>query len=50
MCGLFRGEEKVYFIVINLIDSWKGDLKVFYDIINFIFSLGSIVSILVVLW
>lgn len=50
VCGPFRGEEKAYSIVTNLIDSWKGDLKVLRDIINFISSPGSIASILVALW
>lgn len=49
VCGPFRGEEKAYSIVTNLIDSWKGDLKVLHDIINFISSPGSIASILVAL-
>ena len=50
VCGPFRGEEKAYSIVTKLIDSWKGDLPVLHDIINFISSPGSIASILVALW
>ncbi|XP_078319410.1 transmembrane channel-like protein 7 isoform X1 [Crassostrea virginica] len=49
VCGPFRGEEKAYSIVTKLIDSWKGDLPVLHDIINFISSPGSIASILVAL-
>lgn len=48
-CGPFRGEEKAYSIVTELIDSWKKNLPVLHDIINFISSPGCIASILVAL-
>lgn len=48
-CGPFRGQDKAYDVVINLVESWKDDYKVLHEIVKVISSPGVIAGVLVIL-
>ncbi|KAJ8319015.1 hypothetical protein KUTeg_004106 [Tegillarca granosa] len=48
-CGPFRGKDKAYSIVTDLVDSWNTEIKALHEIINFISSPGFIAGVLVFL-
>jgi hypothetical protein len=49
-CGPFRGQNKAYDIVLTLVDSWKHDYKVLYEIVKMVSSPGLIAGVLICLW
>lgn len=49
-CGPFRGQTKTYDVVLTLVDSWKDDYKVLYEIVKVVSSPGVIAGVLVILW
>lgn len=49
-CGPFRGQSKAYDVVLTLIDSWKDDFKVLYEIVKVVSSPGAIAVVLILLW
>lgn len=48
-CGPFRGQSKAYDVVLTLIDSWKDDFKVLYEIVKVVSSPGAIAVVLILL-
>ena len=48
-CGPFRGQNKAYDIVLTMVDSWKHDYKVLYEIVKIVSSPGLIAGALICL-
>ena len=48
-CGPFRGQNKAYDIVLTMVDSWKHDYKVLYEIVKMVSSPGLIAGVLICL-